>query len=82
MPLKLAARIRARSTGYLEAAPETKGVRRSRLRRARAARVEPPTVVVNCSDGGHSGASDWQGRADEFSRQIAFLYKALSLPYK
>lgn len=87
MPLKLAARVRARAPAYLDAAGGF-GARRRQRSQARAASKsgeagapppEEPQVVLRCADGGHGGAADWHGRTEEFARQIVFLYKALGL---
>lgn len=81
MPLKFAARIRARAAGYIG-----KDIERARKRRTETSTTDAsqpevlPCVVVHVADGGHGGAADWHGRSEEFSRQIVFLYKALGLP--
>lgn len=80
MPLKLAARIRARAPKYLVDDRPQGARRRSAGTTARAADAEGPCVVLHCSDGGHGGAGDWHGRSEEFARQLAFLFKAASLP--
>jgi len=77
MPLKYAARIRARSAGFLGS-----GTGRVRTRRA-AQNVDvdvSPRVFVSWSDSGHGGASDWHGHSQEFARQVAFLFQILRLP--
>ncbi|CAE8739593.1 unnamed protein product [Polarella glacialis] len=83
MPLKLAARLRARAPAYLQGV-STSGVARRRSKASadhstEAASQSEPIVVLHCADGGHGGAADWHGRTEEFTRQIAFLYKALGL---
>lgn len=91
MPLKLAARIRARSPSYVDASAPRTGVRRRRAVAVAAGGssdhgaqgapgAEPPCVVLHCADGGHGGASDWHGRSEEFARHLAFLHKAVGLP--
>eukprot|EP00928_Gymnodinium_smaydae_P002657 TRINITY_DN10953_c0_g1_i2.p1 TRINITY_DN10953_c0_g1~~TRINITY_DN10953_c0_g1_i2.p1 ORF type:complete len:848 (+),score=224.50 TRINITY_DN10953_c0_g1_i2:164-2707(+) len=93
MPLKYAARLRARSHGYLGdgASGVRSGVRRRRADASAAASAaegsagepsgsEAPCVLLHCSDGGHGGSMDWHGRSEEFSRQLAFLHRALGLP--
>lgn len=87
MPLKLAARLRARSAGYLEASTTTVGARRrspaaASARGADGSNGSGPCVVLHCADGGHAGAADWHGRSEEFARQIVFLQKAVNLPLR
>lgn len=77
MPLKYAARVKARAAGYVDNAVGGGPRRRSA---ARGHAEELPQVVLVCSDGGHGGAMDWHGRSEEFSRQLAFLHKAIGLP--
>lgn len=79
MPLKLAARIRARSPGYLTG-PLGGGTRRKS--RSNDLSNTAPNIVLHCSDGGHGGAADWESHSEQSSSQIAFLHKALGLPFE
>lgn len=80
MPMKYAARLRARTPEFLDPGQYGGGRRRASGVQGRTADKEMPRVVVHCADSGHSGSSDWHGRSEEFARQIAFLHKATGLP--
>lgn len=92
MPLKYVARLRSRSPSFSQvggAGSRLAGARRRRGATGPAtaaaegdAAGDTPCVVLHCADGGHSGAADWDGRSQEFARQIAFLHKAVGLPLK